>query len=459
MPAKTTDFTAALGFIISKVNADPYDMGDDGCVVFSEIATAASKSTNQQDHKILRDLSLAAGIKQNKVYTPYLLKKGADSIKGYQQYYGKPEQELALDLLRDDFFECIFMAKSAYLLEKLQGKTESNSGINFKEKPDSSLCFGPKPFLFAAGQLWQAGKFAENTAKLFDISVEEDNLTESLQDIPSEDWLQLIMRIHAVEFVNRVVSPPKDQASSSGDLTIPEEFPFPLQWGLQKALEVLKRRTFCEPLPLSMCKFEGKKAEKYFLTELHDDQYLASHVLYALSAASSQPYPSFQSAEWLYKYCSRVLSFWMSRIDQGYSYIDLDIIAELVEVLRPVWVELTASDANSDDFKSLLTGAAAWLAKQQIQTGTNKNEGSWPTTFLMRELKKLGYCEGDSDEDEAPEQDDTYDIVHPTWVAMLALLPQEVPTEPETTPWTTFVNSALEEVQFGVKGEHSVIKV
>lgn len=181
-------------------------------------------------------------------------------------------------------------------------------------------------------------------------------------------------------------------------------------------------------------------------SEFGECYYLATHATYWLSAFGATQ--RVTACPWLYAYVRRVLEFWMRQADlrdagtpgedaaDGLVYVDLDGVAECVDVLRGVESAerdavcgAAASGAGDDDgddaglaqrqqvravmdgLPALLARASGWLLKWQ------REDGSWPPTRHARDPLRTKQFAHASD----VAADALYNAMHPTWTATMAL--------------------------------------
>eukprot|EP00947_MAST-08B_sp_MAST-8B-sp1_P000735 g735.t1 len=152
---------------------------------------------------------------------------------------------------RDDFFALMFLARMR------------------REMGDEREC---EALLERADESWAARGFAD-TNILF--GVEKDNLS----GVGTEPWLVLLMRLLIMEY-NGLLFPRR----------------YPLQWGMREAL-----------LALRSLKLDGPGEPDF-----HHSFYLATHIVYALSA-----YCSIKTTEkdcpWLFRYLRVSMMHWMKQ--------------------------------------------------------------------------------------------------------------------------------------------------
>eukprot|EP00656_Telonema_subtile_P053730 TRINITY_DN7848_c0_g2_i2.p1 TRINITY_DN7848_c0_g2~~TRINITY_DN7848_c0_g2_i2.p1 ORF type:complete len:326 (+),score=72.20 TRINITY_DN7848_c0_g2_i2:154-1131(+) len=276
---------------------------------------------------------------------------------------GSPDVRLSLD----DFFECMFLVRCKHEMEM-----------------DASA------LLALADLAWDQNELAD-TSKLFQVSD-----VSQLKYIQTGPWLLLLMRILIMEVVA---------------LFFPKRYP--IQWGLVAAFEALREVELSPP-----------PHDKEF--KFHDSFYLATHIVYALSAYSSIK-TNEREVPWLYKYCRKGLRYWMSlhrknqKSKSEEHFIDVDGAAEAVDVLRGAGV--------SEATDPLMTQGTLYLLQVQ------KKDGSWPARFHDEESSK---------------RSSFYDKIHPTWVATQALRDRDYKIERVgNAKWAKWISKVVVATDFG----------
>jgi len=243
---------------------------------------------------------------------------------------------------------------------------------------------------------------------------------EGLDDVDTDTWIELLMCIMIVEFINILYMNR-----------------YPIRWGLPEALERLTSHRLSPP-PMD--------AKKHF----HDSFYLATHIVYGINAYQSIPTHQ-RDAPWLYKFIRSALMYWMKMAWRGdkpqlkqrenkhgiQEVVDIDGVAEAVDVLRGIGM----TEANDP----LLTEGTQYLLR------TQRKDGSWPALF--HGAKKNGQHK-DAGFIVVPKggplgQLSAYDELHPTWVATQALRDRDYKiTRKGNQRWASFVDRAMKRAKF-----------
>ena len=216
-------------------------------------------------------------------------------------------------------------------------------------------------------------KNLRDTDTLFEVS------KDGLDNVKTGPWLLLLMRILIMEY-NRIIFQNK----------------FPIQWGMKEAFAALR----CHKLSLA----GGDN--------FHDSFFLATHIVYALSAYNATKTLE-KDIKWIWRYLRKALKYWLGQArlrdkeirkakEAGadpppFRYVDIDGIAEVVDVLRGCGLT-EASDP-------MICEATVWLLKMQ-----NK-QGDWPVYF--------NHGNGNMKNDKSSSY---YDKVHPCWVTVQSLV-------------------------------------
>ena len=276
---------------------------------------------------------------------------------------------------RDDFFEAMFLLRIKHEMDL----------------PHEEL-------LKRADKIFDEQNFSD-TDKLFDVPL------DGLDYVKTQPWLLLLMRILIMEYNNLIFSKR-----------------FPLEWGLKHAFLAIRRH-----------ELQGPPAGGNF----HDSFFLATHICYALSAYCATK-TSEREVKWLWRYLRKSLKYWMGearlrdkehrvaeeeRKVAQYRYVDIDGVAEVVDVLRGCGLT-PAGD-------TMLCEATVWLLK------TQEKSGSWPLWF--------DHGTGKDDKDTTP-----YDFLHPTWVATQALRDRDFKLQRRgNQKWDDWVHKLIKETDFG----------
>jgi hypothetical protein len=152
---------------------------------------------------------------------------------------------------RDDFFEFMFLLRNR----------------NEMDQDSSKL-------LAVAQKTWKNLGFAD-TDELFG-----QNLAD-LDSIDTDSWLDLLMNVLIMEY-NKIIF----------------RGCFPLKWGMREVFHALKKHE------LKLPPYDDED-------RFHQSIYLATHIVFALSAYSSIKTDE-KEVPWLYKYCRAVLRWWMN---------------------------------------------------------------------------------------------------------------------------------------------------
>ena len=202
---------------------------------------------------------------------------------------------------------------------------------------------------------------------------------DQLDNVKTGPWLLLLMRILIMEY-NKIIFQNK----------------FPIQWGMKEAFIALR----CHKLSLA----GGDN--------FHDSFFLATHIVYALSAYNATKTLE-KDVKWIWRYLRKALKYWLAQArlkekeikkakDEGldpppFRYVDIDGIAEVVDVLRGCGLT-EASDP-------MICQATICLLKMQ------QKQGDWPVYF--------NHGSGNMKNDKSSSY---YDKVHPCWVTVQSLV-------------------------------------
>ena len=288
--------------------------------------------------------------------------------------------------------------------------------------------------LEAADRGWKAHEF-KNTDRLFDVAL------INIDNVGTDPWLLLLMRILIMEY-NGLLFPKR----------------YPLKWGMKEALIALRS------LPL-----DGPGAPDF-----HHSFYLATHIVYALGA-----YQAIKTAEvdcpWLFKYLRVSMRYWMKEswkhfkvekrkkartvikaasITSGennndniddknddnsdddddkddkddFVFVDIDGVSEVVDVLRGCGL----TDASD----RLVCEGSKFLMATQLKAG------NWP--YWNAE-------DGKSSKKTA----DSYDFLHPTWVAVQALRDRDFKLDrPAAEKWRGWIYKLIKQTDFAKEPEY-----
>lgn len=282
--------------------------------------------------------------------------------------------------------------------------------------------------LEAADRGWIAYNF-KNTDRLFDVAL------INIDNVGTDPWLLLLMRILIMEY-NGLLFPKR----------------YPLQWGMKEALIALRS------LPL-----DGPGAPDF-----HHSFYLATHIVYALGA-----YQAIKTAEadcpWLFKYLRVSMRYWMKESwkhfkverrnkaraaliaseennndnvdsnsnnnnivdhneDDDFVFVDIDGVSEVVDVLRGCGL----TDASD----RLVCEGSKFLMATQLRAG------NWP------------YWNA-SDGKSSKKTADSYDFLHPTWVAVQALRDRDFKLDrPAAEKWRGWIYKLIKQTEFAKEPEY-----
>jgi hypothetical protein len=193
----------------------------------------------------------------------------------------KPLEDLRAQ--RDEFFAFIFILRS-----------ELEMGMDCAEE-----------LMEAAKASWERNNFAD-TSRLFGVSRAE------LDSVRTGPWLELLMRILIMDYINILLT-----ANA-----------FPTSYNLRDAFEVLREHRYS-------C---TNKATGATAAHFHDSFYLATHIVYALSAYSGIKTRE-RDVPWLYRYCRRSFVYWMKnakrKLKDVSTYVDIDGVGCVVPSLVP----------------------------------------------------------------------------------------------------------------------------
>ena len=306
---------------------------------------------------------------------------------------------------RDDFFALMYLARIRH------------------EMHDMLEC---EALLQCADRGWKHHGF-KDTDHLFGYRV------DALGAVDTDPWLGLLMRILIMEYNN---------------LLFPRRYR--LQWGMREALVAIKD-----------LKLDGPGGDDF-----NSSFYLATHIIYALGA-----YSAIKTAErdcpWVYRYLRVSMRHWMKegwrraaqenanaallkaaaeaaergdgeqgggsnrqqpRLDDEWIYVDIDGVSEIVDTFRGCGLT-SASD------RMVCQGSLYLL-------GTQKKDGSWPYWSAA----------GDANADK---QRSSYDVLHPTWVAVQALRDRDFQLDrPEAEKWRVWINRLVKETDFASEPTH-----
>mmetsp|Transcript_41570 Transcript_41570/g.114514 ORF Transcript_41570/g.114514 Transcript_41570/m.114514 type:complete len:533 (+) Transcript_41570:57-1655(+) len=221
-----------------------------------------------------------------------------------------------------------------------------------------------------ADELWKEHNLSD-TNVLFGRSPSE------LADVTDGDWIVLIMNIMVMEF-NQLLFRRR----------------WPLQWGLRETFAYLRTHKFIGP--------PYDKDSKF-----HDSFYLATHVVFAISAYSAIK-TNPKDVPWLFEYNRRAALYWVKQAwmrlsgRQSDRLVDIDGLAEAVDVMRGC--------GQTDGGDPLLCSATLVLLELQ------RPDGSWPYWILSQEPSKAEKLVT-----EEPSEPAFYSRIHPTWTAVQSL--------------------------------------
>eukprot|EP00944_MAST-04C_sp_MAST-4C-sp1_P004730 g4730.t1 len=216
-------------------------------------------------------------------------------------------------------------------------------------------------------------KDLKDTDTLFEVEKND------LDNVKTGPWLLLLMRILIMEY-NKIIFQNK----------------FPIKWGMKEAFTALR----CHKLSLA-------GGENF-----HDSFFLATHIVYALSAYNATKTLE-KDVKWIWRYLRKALKYWLGQArlkekeikkakEEGvdpppFRYVDVDGIAEVVDVLRGCGLT-EASDP-------MICQATIYLLKIQNKVG------DWPVYF--------NHGNGNMKNDKSS---NFYDKVHPCWVSVQSLV-------------------------------------
>ena len=232
------------------------------------------------------------------------------------------------------------------------------------------------------------------------------------------DWYEVAYRVFIIEYCE-VVHPGRLQ-------------PRP-RVGMREVLASLRRHSLEPPCQVAA---DSDFGEGY---------YLATHLCYWLSAYSATL--ELRDAPWLVAYVRDTLAFWLAQAElrtqgiageatDGLVYVDLDGLAECVDVLRGLQHSRSASSTNKfgttsdaqerqhaafmQELPALLDRGTQWLLSRQTPNGSWAP--SWapsvhPKDPLKPKLRHVAAAESEDNDTYT----DLYDALHPTWTCTMAL--------------------------------------
>jgi hypothetical protein len=243
-------------------------------------------------------------------------------------------------------------------------------------------------------------KDLKDTDTLFEVEKND------LDNVKTGPWLLLLMRILIMEY-NKIIFQNK----------------FPIKWGMKEAFTALR----CHKLSLA-------GGENF-----HDSFFLATHIVYALSAYNATKTLE-KDVKWIWRYLRKALKYWLGQArlkekeikkakEEGvdpppFRYVDIDGIAEVVDVLRGCGLT-EASDP-------MICQATICLLKIQNKVG------DWPVYF--------NHGNGNMKNDKSSS---FYDKVHPCWVSVQSLVAKGTFHNETYERW---VKNVVRESNFGKLG-------
>lgn len=240
----------------------------------------------------------------------------------------------------------------------------------------SDLGWSPEPLLRRADMAFKHLKGRILGLPGFSPSVRK----KDLHRLKSEHWFDIVLGCFALEYC---------------DTVHPGRFKGACDFGAGDMLSALRKHRLAPP--------PWKPS-----SDFQESFYLATHVTYCLSGYTSN---TRSDAPWLFDYIENSLVYWMGEAkkrdagqrggaEDGLVFVDLDAIAEAVDVLRGLQLD--------DDNSSLVRECTDWLLSKQCA------DGSWPQIWHPDDPLRTR-------PEHARKSEAAYDQLHPVWVGTYAL--------------------------------------
>lgn len=377
-------------------------------------------STTEQGSP-LHDLSEAvAGEVLAKHWLPYLTRRVQVTLEALKP--AGPKDVGELERLQDDFFACLFTLRSKMCLLDSDHLLERGK----EQWPEK------EPLFRHVLELWDLGSFEKDTSRLFGVKLQQLD-----QKYVNDNGLLLVMRVGGLEWINAVAGRRRDGKER-----------FPAEWGLTECLGSLLTSSGGGDRGAWKPKPAPEEPETEPTEEFHDSMYVMTHVIFALAGLSPDNAPGFRRRlgkqlgnryPFMLEYFRTALRYWMGRVamrkqqqqqegkeggclQQPGLYVDLDGSADLCDILENYfgaeaalcercreWLLASQRTGEEQDARPLTDSSEA-REDSDADAILPSTTGSWPLSVLSEHRHT---------------RDDFYDLTHPTWTAVMALLPKE----------------------------------